>query len=226
MNYFIANIKEFTRKLNIPDDALKLNTIYEYGASPSSFYGVSTQFMPVLERFSAKNINTSNLFKVCWNENLQSMYSDIDILYEQSESHPKHPTTFKQAIESVEEGLVNFEMDEFPLNFNLSQVLTYLILPSLNNAYQVMMRLSTGNISISESIMYTEFCKAEELHQLNSFFEANVSEEAIKKSFLKLECALNMNKCGQQSDAILQTAEVLNLRGDFLSIEMIKEKVK
>ena len=124
----------------------------------------------------------------------------------------------------IEEEIIDFDTNELPLN--LSQVISYLILPSLNNAYQIVMRLSTGNISIGESIKYTGFCKAEELHLLNSFFEANVPGNAITMSFLKLECALNMNKCGQQSDDILQTAEVLNLRGDFLSIEMIKDKVK
>lgn len=206
------------------DDALKLSTIFENGASPSSFYGVSTQFLLVLERFSSMNMKSSNLLEVCWTENLHAMSSNNEILYEQSESHPKYPTIFKQVIESIEEGLLNLDMDGLP--FNISQVISYLILPALNNAYQIMMRLSTGNISIGESIKYTEFCKAEELYRLNSFFEANVPEDAIKMSFQKLECALNMKKCGEQSDDILQTAKVLNLCGDFLSIETIKDKVK
>ena len=195
----IANIKEFIQKLNISDDNLYLSKIFEKAVQPCSFYGVSTQLLPVLERFSTMNMKSSNLLDVCWKENLNVMSANNQIRYEQSEQHPEHQTIFKQAVVSsveglidIEEEIIDFDTNELPLN--LSQVISYLILPSLNNAYQIVMRLSTGNISIGESIKYTGFCKAEELHLLNSFFEANVPGNAITMSFLKLECALNMNK--------------------------------
>ena len=209
--------------MSISDDNLKLSSIFEKGPTPSSFYGVSTDLLPILERFSVENMKSSSLLDVCWKEILYSLHSGDSIYNDQSENL-SDPSVFKQAFESIEEGLLDMDIDELPLN--LSQVISYLILPSLNNAYQIMVKLSKGNISIGESLKYTEFCKAEELHQLNSFFEANVPVDAIKMSFERLECASNMKKCDQQSDAILQTAKVLNLGGDFLSIQKIKNKVK
>ena len=209
------------------DDSFKLSSMYEKGTSPASFYGISTNLMPVLKRFSEMNMKSSNLLDACWKENLLTLSSGNAVeLYGDDENlgciQLSH--IFTEAFKLVEEDINIMDVGDPPLN--LSQVISYLVIPSLNNTFHVMMNIFTGKISISDSLRYTQLCEAEELHQLNDFFESNIPRKAIELSLKRLKCAKNMKRCGRQSDDILNTAEVLKLGGDFSSIESIKKKVK
>ena len=205
------------------DDTLRLCDIYKKGSSPVNYFNIPLQSYQLLIEFSEKRIGQSELFNYYWNQNLLSI-SSSEFILNLAKGELDHPEGFfKEAFDVF----ADKEKIEFRLPLSLSEIVLYLLIPSLNGTYQGMMQLILGHISIHNAANHMDLCKdfKMELFQLGSFFNVKISDKDIEFCSKRLECARNMKTCVEQSNAILQTAEVLELDGDFSSIEQIKNKV-
>ena len=205
------------------EDCLRLCDIYKKGPSPVHYFNISTQSYQLLVDFKNKNLVSSNLLNHYWKKNLMSIATSHTIEYIQKGDFEYPDGVFKKAFDLIAD---DGEL-ELRLPLNLSQVLMYLLIPSLNGTFQAIVKLITGNLDIKEAIAYTKLCKdfKKELNQLGSFFEFNIPDSEIRKCSDRLECASNMKTCVDQSNDILETADVLGLCGEFSNVEKIKSKV-
>lgn len=209
--------------MHTQDDALRLCDIYKRGPSPVHYFNISLQSYQLLVEFQKTNLGPSNLLSYYWKRNLMSVATSQTIEYIPKGDFEHPEGVFKKAFDLIAD---DGEL-ELHLPFNLSQVIMYLLIPSLNGTFQAMVKLITGNLNIKEAIEYTNLCKdfKKELNQLGSFFDFNISDSEIRGCSERLECASNMKTCVEQSNAILETANVLGLRGEFSNVKKIKSKV-
>ena len=219
----LGNIRIFRNLMRTTDDSLRLCDIYKRGPSPVHYFNISKLSYQLLVEFREKNMGSSDLLDFYWKQNLNSVGISQTIQYIAKEGFEHPEGVFKKAFDMIaDDGEV-----ELNLPFNLSQVVMYLLIPSLNGTFQVMVKLNTGNLTINEAIKFTKLCKdfTKELNQLGSFFKVNISDAEIRKCSERLGCASNMRTCVEQSNEILETANVLQLCGDFTTIEKIRNKV-
>ena len=170
-------------------------------------------------------MGSSFIFRLIWKKNLHSITKKSIEGLENFELLPEG-SKFQQSFKELCDGVSNDSIPQLPLNLN--QVIVYILLPSLNLTHQVMRRLIDGNIKIQDALQYMESYESlkMELNRLISFFEVRIGENQIQRCVNRLNCANNMKDCITQSNDILETAQVLDLQGDFRSVEIIRKKVR
>lgn len=169
-------------------------------------------------------MGSSHIFRLIWTKNLHLVSKKSIEGFDGFELLPKG-SKFQQSFKELCDGVNNDSLPRLPLNLNY--VIVYILVPSLNLTHQVMRQLIDGNIKIQDALQYMESFESlqMELNRLNNFFETGINQTQIQKCVDRLKCANNMKDCIVQSSAILETARVLELKGDFKSVEIIKEKV-
>ena len=227
--WFLGDIRIFRNKMQTNDESLKLMDIYKKGPSAVTYFDVDSKVLPLLQLFRAKDVGSSVIFQQLWKSNLNAAASKTEVKGFQSQYfNPNEKAVFSISYKLLLAGIII--PDNFLLPFNLQQIIVYLLLPTLNQTYDSLVGLTQGSISIGEALKYFEHFNSatsftKELTQLKSFFEANVTETSIKKCHQRIKCADIMKDCMEQSSAILETASVLGLSGNFKSVELIKAKV-
>ena len=210
-------------------DSLKLIDIYKKGTYSISYFDVDPRVQPILQLFREKDMGSSFIFQQLWKSTLNDAASKQQILgFESQSTDGNEKALFAMSFKVLLAGIIM--PDTFALPFSLQQIIVYLLLPTLNRTNDLLVSLCEGTISIGDALKYyeqfqsaTSFTK--KLAQLKSFFEANVTETSIKKCHQRIKCADIMKDCMEQSSAILETASVLGLSGNFKSVELIKAKV-
>ena len=202
---------------------MRLCDVYRTSSSPVNYFNIPSHSYQLLVTFSENIIGSSDLFTYYWRERLYSIVESQMFHNAGKRKFDQPDGIFKDAFEM----LADEEKIRLKLPLSLSQIVLYLLIPSLEETYQEVMNLISGNVSINNAVKYMELCKdfTKELTQLGSCFDIKISNNDIDSCSQRLECASNMKTCVDQSNAILQTAEVLELDGDFSSIEKIKNKV-
>lgn len=187
---------------------------------------MNKEILPLLHEFRIKDMACSTIFLSIWKRNLSSLLRDSSVnglrITEKLPGENHFQACFEQL---VEDNMDNSLLPKPPMNLN--QVVVCILLPSLNITRQVMQQLISGNIRILDALTYLQECESLEieLRRMASFFEADITEDKIKKCVERLYCARDMKGCIEQSDAILKTADVLELKGDFESVKTIRDKV-
>uniref|UniRef100_A0A7M5U071 RZ-type domain-containing protein n=1 Tax=Clytia hemisphaerica TaxID=252671 RepID=A0A7M5U071_9CNID len=224
----IGDLRIFRNKMQTNADSLKLIDIYKKGTDSISYFDVDPRAQPLLKLFLKSDMASSVIFQQLWKSTLNAAASKERILgFESQFTDVNEKALFQMSFKVLLSGITI--PDNFSLPFNLQQIILYLLLPTLNQTYDLLVDLCGGSISIGEALKYYEQFQsatsfAKELTQLKTFFEADFTERSIKKCHQRIKCADTMKDCVEQSNAILETASVLGLCGNFKSVELIKAK--
>ncbi|XP_066922902.1 E3 ubiquitin-protein ligase rnf213-alpha-like [Clytia hemisphaerica] len=204
------------------EDGIRFIDVYKYGAHPSEYFQIQREALQLLDKMFKRNLLTSSIFQMKWRQCLTSL---AGLKLDGAKIIEKLPP--KSLFLNTWDSILGEEIkDDLRLPFNIKQVIAYIILPSLNLTFNSLKELCGGEIPIPAALNYMKHCTnlVKELDELNLFFEASIPEADIQNCARRIQCANAMSDCVEQSDAILQTASVLGLEGEFNSIKMIRDK--
>jgi len=221
-----GDVRSLHTKVSTKTDTLRLVDVYKTGSSPTSYFKVNKEILPLLSEFRVKDMASSPILLSIWKKNLVSLLRDSTVSGLRVTINLPEESVFQRCFNMlIGDDIENSLLPKLPMNLN--EVIVYLLLPSLNVTSQVMHQLKYGNIRILDALSCMQDCGnlKTELGRLASFFEAEFTDYQIRKCVERLHCARDMKDCIEQSEAILKTADVLKLHGDFLSVETILDKV-
>ena len=212
-------------KINTQDYDLRIVDVYKT-QSPISYFQVKEEAFPLLREFRDKEMATSDIFTFVWKKNLISVLGSHSVTGLDEPNYLFEENFFQSCFAELLGGFGDdISLPNLPMNLN--GVIMYILLPSLSHTQQIMQQLISGDIKVPDALSFVGSCNLEkDLHKLISFFEFNVYPEDIKMCLQRLNCAKVMKSCMEQSKDILNTAEVLELKGDFKSVKIIGQKVK
>lgn len=204
---------------------MRIVDVYISGLSPTSYFQVNKTLLPLLREFSNQDMVTSNIFKSTWKKNLVLLNGSRTVNGLDDLNYLPDEHFFKKCFdELLGDPGDDFSLPNLPMRLN--EVIIYILLPSLNHTQQIMHQLISGNINVRDALSFTESCDLkQELCRLISFFNYDVDPNQTEKCLVKLHCAKVMKSCREQSKNILNTADVLELEGDFESVKIIRQKV-
>ena len=222
-----GNIRSLLTKLQTSEDVLKFKDVFKDGSTTAvPYFQVEMKSWPVLQGFSRRNVLSNQIFVSKWMETSMSILRNgakINLLVQ------KPPITqedeFLNAFHELSTSAAEENELKFPLDLN--GVITYVLVPALIATRDTFLALVGGTMRIDHALKVLEKNQdlQAELEKLRLLFRIAVNGYHIKLCVRRLECAIKIKDCVEQSECILQAAKDLNLQGDFENVKKILEKV-